>query len=104
RMLLETVWELFERAGYLPEHVEGTRTGVYIGVTSPEYFARVIADASSIDAYSILGTSHSAMIGRISYWLGLQGPNFPVDTACSSALLATHLAVQGLRNGECDMA
>ena len=55
------------------------------------------SDAERLDAYSLLGTAHSAMVGRLSYWLGLKGPNMPVDTACSSSLVAVHLACQALR-------
>lgn len=44
------------------------------------------------------------LANRVSYHLDLRGPSVPVDTACSSSLTATHLAVQALKNGECDTA
>lgn len=41
---------------------------------------------------------------RVSYHLDLTGPSIPMDTACSSTLIATHLAVQALRSGDCESA
>ena len=104
RLLMETCWNALERAGQTRERLAGSNTGVYVGLCGTEYGYQVMADERAIDAYSLLGTAHSAMVGRLSYWLGLEGPNFPVDTACSSSLVAVHLACQGLRAGECDMA
>ena len=104
RLLLETSWEAIERAGIASERLQGSDTGVYIGVCGNEYHDLVMEQIEAINAYSLLGTAHSASVGRLSYWLGLRGPNFPVDTACSSALVALHLACQALRSGECTMA
>ena len=104
RLLLEATWQLFERVGILPESLVGSSTGVYLGISANEYLSMDGLDEKAIDAYSVLGTAHSAVAGRLSYWLGLQGPNLPVDTACSSSLVSLHLACQGLRNGDCDMA
>ncbi|MBI4852597.1 MAG: amino acid adenylation domain-containing protein [Acidobacteria bacterium] len=104
RLLLETCWEVLENAGIVAEDLMGTNTGVYVGICGQEYLTRVTADIDYIDAYSLLGTVHSAVVGRISYVLGLKGPNFPVDTACSSSLVALHLACQALRQGECESA
>ncbi|MCY1057570.1 non-ribosomal peptide synthetase/type I polyketide synthase [Nannocystis sp. SCPEA4] len=104
RLLLECTWEALERAGIVPDRLAGSATGVYVGLCGTEYVIDAMADAQAIDAYSLLGTAHSAIVGRLSYWLGLRGPNFPVDTACSSSLVALHLACQGLRAGECDLA
>ena len=82
----------------------GSDTGVYVGLCGTDYQVRAVSDVEALDAYSLLGTAHSAMVGRLSYWLGLKGPNMPVDTACSSSLVAVHLACQALRSGECSLA
>ena len=50
------------------------------------------------------GNSHSTASGRISYTLGLVGPNLVVDTSCSSSLVSIHLACSSLRNKECNLA
>ena len=104
RLLMETCWRALESAGQTRERLAGSDTGVYVGLCGTEYGYQVMADERAIDAYSLLGTAHSAVVGRLSYWLGLEGPNFPVDTACSSSLVAVHLACQGLRERECGMA
>ena len=104
RLILETAWEALESAGFRAETLMDSSTGVYMGLCSSEYQTRAMRDVSSLDASSLLGTAHSAMVGRLSYWLGLKGPNLPVDTACSSSLVAVHLACQALRQGECSLA
>jgi acyl transferase domain-containing protein/NADPH:quinone reductase-like Zn-dependent oxidoreductase/acyl carrier protein len=103
RLLLETSWEALEDAGIAAESLLESPTGVFMGVIGNEYARRALSDMGSVDAYAMLGGMHSAMVGRISYWLGLRGPNMPVDTACSSSLVAVHLGCQALRNDECNL-
>lgn len=106
RLLLETAWEALEDAGINPASLQGSRTGVFIGISSSDYqCAHLFSnDPSLIDPYSMTGITFSTAAGRLSYVLGLEGPNFPVDTACSSSLVALHLACRSLRDGECDLA
>ncbi|KAK7452697.1 Mycolipanoate synthase [Stygiomarasmius scandens] len=62
---------------------------------------------SDIDEYEARGSFAgipAQMANRISYHLDLLGPSVPTDTACSSSLTAMHLAVQAIRNGECEAA
>jgi acyl transferase domain-containing protein/SAM-dependent methyltransferase len=106
RLLLEVSWEALERAGLAPETLVGSRSGVFVGISTNDYgqiLAR-LGDPSRLDAYVGTGNSLSVAAGRLSYVLGLQGPCMSIDTACSSSLLAVHLAASALRNGECDMA
>ncbi|WP_168188772.1 non-ribosomal peptide synthetase/type I polyketide synthase [Thermoflavimicrobium daqui] len=106
RLLLETGWEALEDAGYSPEMLRESLTGVYVGLCSNDYIERALysGDPTAIDAYAGTGTAHSIAAGRISYWLGLHGPSMAIDTACSSSLVSVHLAMQALRMGECHMA
>lgn len=106
RLLLEVSWEALEHAGIDPHRLEGTRTGVFVGISSSDYFSHILQTQSPIQIDSYLGTgaSHSVAAGRISYFLGLTGPSLAIDTACSSSLVAVHTACQSLRNGDCDLA
>ncbi|HLS56237.1 MAG TPA: type I polyketide synthase [Zeimonas sp.] len=105
RLLLEVTWEALEHAGVAADRLAGSATGVFIGVCNSDHFQRVIERGSeSIDAYLASGNAHSVASGRLSYFLGLQGPALSIDTACSSSLVALHVACQSLRSGESRMA
>lgn len=105
RMFLETVWSAIEEGGYGGTKLVGTRTGVYVGFSNDVEYKKLILDLEP-DVYSIAVTGNLAPIiaSRVSYMLDLKGPNMLVNTACSSSLIAVHLACQAIRNGECDMA
>lgn len=106
RLLLETAWQALEHAGTAPLALANTKTGVYVGLSTHDYFGMISdeLDYAGLEAYTAIGTSGAAGAGRISYRLGLQGPAVTVDTACSSSLVAIHQACQALRLGECDLA
>jgi microcystin synthetase protein McyG len=106
RLVLEVAWQALEHAGLPPDGLAGSAAGVFIGVTSNDY-ARLLlrdGDTSRLDGYYATGNAFNAIPGRLSYFLGLQGPSLAVDTACSSSLAAVHLAVLNLRQRECDLA
>src|SRR5262245_1539413 len=104
RLLLEVCWEALESAGQPPDRLEGSPTGVFVGISSSDFTNVPATTGAAIDVYSGTGASVSVAAGRLSYTLGLQGPCLAVDTACSSSLVAVHLAAQSLRNGECSLA
>ncbi|HYO12152.1 MAG TPA: condensation domain-containing protein, partial [Thermoanaerobaculia bacterium] len=108
RLLLEHAWEALEHAGYDPRRYDGL-IGVYAGAGPNTYLllnlmARREALAAVGQLQAMLGNGGDFLATRLSYKLGLRGPSLTVQTACSTSLVAVHLAVQSLLNGECDMA
>jgi acyl transferase domain-containing protein/acyl carrier protein len=107
RLFLECAWEAMESAGYAPERVQG-RVGVYAGAGTPMYTERhILANAELMAAVGHMqaGLGGKDFIAtRTAYKLGLRGPAVSVQTACSTALVSVHMAVQSLLSGESDMA
>uniref|UniRef100_UPI00384E494B type I polyketide synthase n=1 Tax=Kitasatospora fiedleri TaxID=2991545 RepID=UPI00384E494B len=104
RVLLETAWETFEHAGIDPTSLRGTQTGVFTGIWSSGYVGSPDQAPPDTEGYLATGISPSITSGRVSYLLGLQGQAVSIDSACSSSLMAIHLAAQALRSGECSLA
>ncbi|ETS81349.1 hypothetical protein PFICI_06351 [Pestalotiopsis fici W106-1] len=100
-LALEVAWEAFERAGYTRQMLQGSETGVFLGVSNNLATNR---KSGNLNGYSITGSASAVASGRLSYFFGLHGPTMTVDTACSSSLVTVHLACNALRLGECDMA
>jgi len=104
RLLLEATWEALEDAGQVPDRLTGTRTGVFIGISTNDYSRIQFSDLSCIDAYAGTGNAMSIAANRISYLFDFRGPSIAIDTACSSSLVAIHLACCSLQNGESTLA
>ncbi|WP_435112844.1 type I polyketide synthase [Nocardiopsis synnemataformans] len=105
RLMLELVWEALEDARTAPDTLEGSRTGVFVGVTWNDY-ANLLhrGGDGSFTQHTMTGTNRSIIANRVSYTLGLQGPSITVDTAQSSSLVAVHTACESLRRGESALA
>lgn len=105
RLTLETAWEALEDAGIDPISLRHGDTGVYVAVTGMDYAMEVARlPVDQVELYAGTGMFHCGASGRVSYFMGLRGPSMSVDGACASSLVAVHLAVQGLRMGECSLA
>ncbi|WP_030791471.1 type I polyketide synthase [Streptomyces sp. NRRL S-920] len=105
RMLLETAWQALEHANIDPAPLRRGNGGVYIGASSIDYALELDSlPYEELDGLLASGITMFPLSGRLSYFLGWRGPSMSVDTACSSSLAALHVAVQGLRAGETDIA
>ena len=104
KLLLETTWHALESANIRPDGLAGGSTGVFVGISSNDYFRLQRQAGVGRDAYSGTGNALSIAANRISYSLGLQGPSMAVDTACSSSLVAVHYACLSLAAGESNLA
>ncbi len=104
RILLETVYEGIESAGYSMQQLRGSATAVFVGVMFLDYQSVSVRGLESLPQYHATGVAMSILANRVSYFYDWKGPSVAVDTACSSSLVALHHAVQTLRSGEADMA
>lgn len=106
RILLEVAWETLTASGQSRSDWAGTRTGIFTGVLASDYLVlhSKTRGTQGIDPFYATGKEFSFGAGRIAYSFDLQGPVLTVTTACSSSLLAVHLACQSLRAAECDAA
>ena len=109
RVFLECGWEALEDAGHAPGSFEGS-IGVYAGSGMNSYMIhnlltnpRLVASAG-LFLIRQTGNDKDVLATRVSYELNLHGPSISVQTACSTSLVAVHLACQSLLNQECDMA
>ncbi|MEO1690072.1 MAG: beta-ketoacyl synthase N-terminal-like domain-containing protein, partial [Cyanobacteria bacterium J06631_6] len=105
RLLLEVSWEALENAAIAPERIQGSPTGVFIGIAAVDYWHQLLSrQQTEIDAYLTTGNTHSLASGRISHFFDFTGTSIALDTACSSSLVAVHLAIKSLRDRECNLA
>ena len=104
RLALETAIEAVDDAGVPHERLKGSRTGVFIASYHDDYARLVYEDIDAIELRTLTGTLQSIVSNRISHFLDLCGPSFTLDSACSTSLVAVHLACQSLRAGESDFA
>ncbi|WP_293105754.1 polyketide synthase [Moorena sp. SIOASIH] len=90
RLLLELAWEALEDAGQPPEELAGTPTGVFMGISSFDYYELIAQNTSNFTTYTGTGNLNCINANRLSYFFDFLGPSMAIDTACSSSLVAVH--------------
>ena len=108
RLFLECAWEALEHSGYDSQQYQGA-IGVYAGVSRNTYWMENLRSnrellESTGDFLTGISNDKDFLANRVSYNLNLKGPAVVVQAACSTSLVAVHLASQGLLSGECDTA
>lgn len=103
RLLLTHAWRAIEDAGIAPAALSGSNTAVFMATSASEYAAMARESGVILQQLSPSGVVGSLGPNRLSHLLNLGGPSEPVETACSSALVALHRAVEAIRAG-CDGA
>ncbi|MGW3510810.1 SDR family NAD(P)-dependent oxidoreductase [Streptomyces sp. NPDC000994] len=110
RLFLEACLRALESAGHGGGAGAGA-VGVFAGAAHSDYLARNLADRYAASATDPVGSLQAALAGvadylplHVAHRLALTGPAVAVGTACSTSLVAVHLAVQSLLAGECDTA
>ncbi len=108
RLFLECAWEALESSGHcVPDRDQ--LVGVFGGQALSTYLLmNLLANSTvrrTVDPLQLnLGSAGSFLTTRVSYKLDLKGPSYNVESACSTSLVAVHVATQSLLNGECDVA
>ncbi len=109
RHFLECAWEAMENAGHTPERFAGA-IGVFAGSGHNSYMpSNLLGHPKLLRDVGLFLLRHTGndkdfLTTRVSYLLNLKGPSINVQTACSTSLVATHMAIQSLLSNECDMA
>src|SRR5437762_2947899 len=105
RILLELAHEALENAGYDPDRFQG-RIGVFAGSALNTYFTNVGLNSRLAEEYipTLIGNDKDFLSTRISYQINLKVPSLTIQTACSTSMVAVHMARQSLLSEETDMA
>ncbi|MEA5513966.1 type I polyketide synthase [Nodularia sp. UHCC 0506] len=107
RLFLECAWSALEDAGYNSETYPGA-IGIYAGAGMNSYLFNLVSNPeiqNQVSRYQLfLGNDKDFLTTRVSYKLNLRGPSLDIQTACSTSLVAVHVACQNLLSGECDIA
>ncbi|KAM0165973.1 hypothetical protein ACHAQE_002074 [Botrytis cinerea] len=104
RFALESAYHALENAGLPIEKVSGTKTSVFAGCFTNDYYQNLTKDLAKLPTYGATGVASSMLASRLSWFFNFHGPSVNLDSACSSSMMAFDLAVKSLQNGDSDMS
>ncbi len=106
RLLAEVAWESLEDAGLPADGLAGSPTGVYVGGFMLDSMLTHMGPMNRelIGPHTAVGSTMTVLSNRLSYMFDFRGPSISLDTACSSSMVAVHLACQDLRTGATSLA
>jgi amino acid adenylation domain-containing protein len=105
RLMLHTLVETLEDAGYPRGSLYGRPVGIYVGNDhTHRLFNSYVNFIDEVDFHSVTGSWTAVLASRLSYLFNFKGPAVVVDTACSSGLVALDQAIKALRDGDCEIA
>ncbi|KAI2086823.1 hypothetical protein LOZ36_003157 [Ophidiomyces ophidiicola] len=104
RVAMENVYHALENAGIPMEKVIGSKTSVIAAGFNHDHMALMDADPEVTLKHKPTGSQQSILSNRISWFYDFSGPSITIDTACSSGIVAVHLAAQSLKSGDSEMA
>ena len=104
RLLLEGAYEALHCAELDKAQLAGSLTGVFVGIALNDWADVLKATPLGHSVYGATGSSHAIACGRVAFALGLRGPCYSFETACSTALAAGHVAIRSVQWRECEDA
>ncbi|KAF4537771.1 Reducing type I polyketide synthase [Lasiodiplodia theobromae] len=104
RLQLECTFEALENAGLLLDRIAGSKTSVFSSSFTKDYHDSLLRDPDTTPRYFMTGNGTAMLSNRVSHFFDLRGPSLTIDTACSTSLVALHLACQSLKAGESSMS
>lgn len=104
RLLLEAAWEALEDAGQIPGNLSGMDAGIFVGISSNDYYAIASQHQDVPDIKDSIGNDYGMSANRISYYFDFRGSSMGINASCASSLVAIDYACKSLRNGENSIA
>ncbi|WP_181899167.1 SDR family NAD(P)-dependent oxidoreductase [Lachnotalea glycerini] len=104
RLLMMYVWKAIEDSGYSTDSISDSDAGIFVGTIESGYQDLLRKAGVPIEGFSAAAAIPSIGPNRMSFFLNIHGPSEPIETACSSALVAIHRAVKAIEEGTCSLA